>query len=49
MPKTQLKQIGFEVADNIIAAEKLNKNRDALAVHNVNFRDFILKVREILE
>lgn len=49
MPKTQLKQIGFEVADNIIAAEKLNKNRDALAVHNVNFRDFISKVREILE
>lgn len=49
MPKTQLNQVDFEVADNIIATEKLNKNREALAEYENDLRKFIAKVSEILE
>ena len=49
MPKSKLNQIDFEAADNIIATEKLNKNREALSEHENDLRNFIAKVREILE
>lgn len=49
MPKSKLNQTDFEVADNIIATEKLNKNREALSEHENDLRNFITKVREILE
>ena len=49
MSKTKLNQVDFEVADNIIATEKLNKNREALAEYENDLRKFIAKVSEILE
>ena len=49
MPKSKLNQIDFEAADNIIATEKLNKNREALAEYENDLRKFIAKVSEILE
>ena len=48
-PKQELSQINFEIADNIMGAEILAKNKEVLAKYKDNLPKYIAKIRELSE